>query len=172
MGKTVSSPKKSAAAGSLTVRRARAGDVPAICGLINAYAAQSLLLPRSPEEIASQLPHFRVCLSPSGKLLGCCALQRYSDVLAEIRSLAVVRESHGRGVGSALVRHCLRAARRQGLRKVFALTYSVEFFGKVGFAVVDKETLPDKIWKDCANCSRRLHCRETAMAVEYPPASK
>ena len=44
-----------------------------------------------------------------------------------------------------------------------ALTYQVEFFERLGFHKVAKETLPRKIWTDCLNCPKFPDCDETAL---------
>ena len=38
------------------------------------------------------------------------------------------------------------------------------FFQRFGFVQVDRTALPDKIYKDCANCPRLNACDEFAMA--------
>ena len=52
------------------------------------------------------------------------------------------------------------------LLRVFALTYQVEFFHKLGFEEIDKTLLPQKIWADCIKCVKFPDCDETAMI--YP----
>jgi amino-acid N-acetyltransferase len=37
------------------------------------------------------------------------------------------------------------------------------FFEKIGFVRVDTETLPMKVWSDCANCPKQDHCDEVAL---------
>jgi len=44
-----------------------------------------------------------------------------------------------------------------------------EFFGKMGFTVVDKELLPDKMYKDCLRCPRLHACDEIAMYMGELP---
>jgi len=86
--------------------------------------------------------------------------------MAEIRSLAVVKGYQGQKLGSRLVLACLEEARALGIRKVFVLTYVEGFFAKMGFKVVEKSTLPHKIWADCLRCSKYPDCDETAMILD------
>ena len=44
-----------------------------------------------------------------------------------------------------------------------SLTYEQSFFEKMNFSVVDKETLPLKVWSDCVRCPKRDGCDEIAM---------
>jgi amino-acid N-acetyltransferase len=44
-----------------------------------------------------------------------------------------------------------------------SLTYEQQFFEKLGFEVVAKETLPLKVWSDCIRCPKRDGCDEIAM---------
>jgi amino-acid N-acetyltransferase len=66
----------------------------------------------------------------------------------------------------SLVEACLKEARSLGLRKVFALTYAEGFFLRIGFRVVEKSTLPHKVWGDCLKCPKFPECDETAMVLE------
>jgi amino-acid N-acetyltransferase len=53
--------------------------------------------------------------------------------LAEVRTLAVDPSVRGEGVGHALLERLLDRARELGVRRVFCLTFEVDFFGKHGF---------------------------------------
>ena len=146
----------------MNIRPAKISDVPFIEELIQSYAKEMLLLPRTRLSIIESLPVFRVA-EEDGQLLGCGALHVLWDDLAEMRSLAVVREARGKGVGTALVQHFLKMAEELGIRRVFALTYEQRFFARNQFLVVDKNTLPQKVWKDCINCPKLTSCDEVAM---------
>ncbi len=43
------------------------------------------------------------------------------------------------------------------------LTYKPEFFGTLGFAQVEKMTLPHKVWNECYRCPKFPDCDEVAM---------
>ena len=53
--------------------------------------------------------------------------------LAEIRSLAVVPEFQGKGVGRLLVEECVERARKRDVLEVMAITSSEVFFRSCGF---------------------------------------
>ncbi|MFO7263981.1 MAG: N-acetyltransferase [Bacillota bacterium] len=146
----------------MQVRPARVGDVIFIEQLLRYYADRSLLLPRSRLSIIESLPCFKV-VEENGELLGCGALHVLWDDLAEVRSLAIVPQAKGRGLGKMLVEAFVREAESMGIRRVMALTYQQAFFEKCGFHVVDRSTLPQKVWKDCLNCAKRFACDEIAM---------
>ena len=147
-----------------TLRKAKVSDVSQMADLINSYAAQGEMLPKSLYQIYQSLRDF-VVVEESGQIVGCGALHIVWDDLAEIRSLAVVEERWGNGLGRQMVTCLLEEARRLGLPTVFALTYREEFFKKMGFQVVDKDTLPRKIWVDCIDCLKFPHCDETAVVL-------
>lgn len=149
------------------IRRATAGDVPAIYELVNRFAAKGDLLPRSLDELYERLRDF-VVWEEGGAIAGVCSLWVYQADLAEIRSLAVREESGGRGIGSRLTEACLQEAAALGIRRVFTLTYKPHFFERLGFRVVDKLSLPQKIWKDCIVCAKFPQCDETALMIEIP----
>lgn len=44
-----------------------------------------------------------------------------------------------------------------------SLTYEQRFFARLGFEVVEKESLPLKVWTDCIKCPKNENCDEIAM---------
>lgn len=146
----------------IEVRGAGVADVPVIQRLINGYAAEGVMLPRSLHSIYGQLRDHEVAVE-DGEILGCVALSIVWEDLAEVRSLAVAKGSQGRGIGTMLVERCLREARDLGIRRVFVLTFVPEFFARHGFSVVEKSELPHKIWRECVHCVHFPDCDEVAL---------
>jgi amino-acid N-acetyltransferase len=148
-------------------------DVGDIALLISYFYGLKLMLARSEADILASLPFFTVAkyLDPSGKmpprLVGCSAIYCYSEFLGELRSLGVHPDYQGIGLGKALVGETLSHAKKNGLTKVFTLTMEIEFFKRCGFHEVDKEVLPEKIWKDCLGCGSFPSCHETALSIEF-----
>ncbi len=147
----------------MTIRKAKCDDARAICSLINRYAEQGLMLHRSLESIYGSIREFLVAEDDSGELLGCVACDVFWRDLAEVKSLAVAPAARGRGVGSALVGEALEDARRLGVGRLFALTYERAFFERLGFEVVDRQKLPEKVWRECISCPKADQCDEIAM---------
>lgn len=81
----------------------------------------------------------------AGEPRGVVGLQLASDV-ALLRSLAVVHQARGQGLGAALVRHAEAHARRQGVRTLFLLTTdAAAFFARHGYEVVPRASAPPGI---------------------------
>lgn len=146
----------------MKVRNAAVNDVDTIYSLISHYAQFDKMLFRSKAYIFDNLQMFSVA-EADGKVVGCCALAVIWADLAEIKSLAVDEEYQNKGIGRALVEKAVEQAKNLGVQKVFALTLVPEFFEKFGFAVVNKKTLPMKVWSDCAKCTKQENCDETAV---------
>ena len=146
----------------MKVRSANVSDVKAIHALINCYAERDQMLFRSMADIYKNLQAFFV-VEENSQVIGCCALEVIWSDLAEIKSLAVDEQHKGRGAGAMLVNAAVEQAKRLCLPKVFGLTLKPQFFEKLGFATVDKGTLPMKVWSDCARCSKQQNCDETAV---------
>ena len=53
-------------------------------------------------------------------------------------------------------------AKKLGIKRIFALTLSPDFFKKYGFKKIDKSMLPQKIWTDCFVCPKFSKCDEVA----------
>jgi amino-acid N-acetyltransferase len=154
------------------IREARVTDVPAIGALIEHYARQGLLLPKPLGRIYEALRTF-VVWEEDGRVLGCGRLDIVWEDLAEVGSLAVHESLRGRGAGTAIVEALVEEARDLGIPRLFALTYQVRFFEKIGFQVIPKQDLPHKIWKDCLGCAKYDRCDEVAMqrVLEEVPRS-
>jgi amino-acid N-acetyltransferase len=146
----------------LTVRKAVMHDIPPILDLINGYAARGVMLPRTEFELSEAIRDFTVVIRDE-QLLGCGALHFYSPTTAEIRSLAVAESAKTHGVGRKLVEALVTEAVTYELDAIFAFTYVVEFFHKVGFHVVERGVLPLKAWKDCLRCPKFQACDEIAV---------
>jgi len=149
----------------LIVQKATLADAEGIYGLVKEFAAKDEMLFRSMEEICTRIRDFFVARR-GRDVVGMVSLHIWDAGLAEVRSLAVAEPCRGRGVGRALVEAALGEARDLGIKRVFALTYAADFFLKMGFHVVDKATLPQKIWGDCVECRKFPGCDETAMLVD------
>jgi len=142
-------------------------DVKGIHQLIADYARKGDMLPRSLADIYENLRDYFVFEEDGGELVGSAAIHIMWEDLAEVRSLAVRDGKMRRGVGTQLVESCISEAIMLGIERVFALTYKPEFFEKLGFHVVDKAELPQKIWTDCLKCSKFPDCDEVALVADF-----
>jgi len=149
------------------IRKARMSDVKGIHGLIAEYARKGDMLPRSLADIYENLRDYFIFEDDDGGLVGSAAIHIMWEDLAEVRSLAVREGKMRRGIGTQLVESCISEAIVLGIGRVFALTYKPEFFEKLGFHVVDKAELPQKIWTDCLKCSKFPDCDEVALVADF-----
>ena len=149
-------------------RRAKSRDAAAIHALIAHYSAQGLLLPRAEEEIRRNISHF-LAYEEKGRVVACVALENYGTDLAEIRSLAVAPEFRGRGIGERMIGFALEEARRREIPRVFAVTQAPQFFLRQGFEAVERQSLTEKIARDCHACPKRRSCRLTAVVATVIP---
>ena len=149
------------------IRKARMSDVKGIHGLIAEYARKGDMLPRSLADIYENLRDYFVFEEGDGELVGSAAIHIMWEDLAEVRSLAVRDGKMRRGIGTRLVESCISEAIMLGIDRVFALTYKPGFFEKLGFHIVDKAELPQKIWADCLKCSKFPDCDEVALVADF-----
>ncbi len=154
-------------------------EVSAIAALVNGFAAQNLMLPRTEESILQSLPDWLVALArpepnpaepnPAPRrgcpqLLGCGSLVALTEQLVEIRSLAVAPAGQGQGIGRRIVEELVQVATARGYAQICALTLQESFFEKLGFDVVDRWSISPKLWQDCIYCPKFHHCDEVAVA--------
>ena len=146
------------------IRKAVLQDARQIHRLLLTYAKDGLVLPRSLMEIFEAIRDFYVYVDQE-QVVGAAALNICWEDLAEVRSLVVNTKFSGRGIGHQLVQACLDEARLLGIGRVFALTYQQTFFEKLGFTVIEKSELPQKIWGDCIKCAKFPECDEIALSL-------
>ncbi len=149
----------------MRIRKAELRDVPAIFDLINRFAHERVMLPRTLPDLYENMWSFTVA-EEAGRVVGCGALKFYNHDLAEIRSLCVETARESRGVGTALVERLLDEAESYGLKDVFALTLVPAFFRRGGFRETRREKFPQKISQDCAHCELAACCAEKTVTLE------
>ena len=160
-------PEIPALAGPIDIRNGRMQDIPALLALINEYAAQGIMLPRTEFEMAENIRDFVVAYS-GPHLVACGALHFYSPTVAEVRSLAVHPSCKKHNLGRDIVLALEKDALHHQLQSLFAFTYVEGFFNKMGYKVVDRGELPLKAWKDCLRCPKFQACDEIAMVKVLP----
>jgi len=149
-----------------TIRPARVGDVARICELVNYYAERGLMLHRSLESTYECLRDFLVAEDGDRRIVGCVAVSVFWSDLAEVRSMAVDPDRTGNGIGSRLLSAAIKDAATLGIRRIFTLTYEQDFFARQGFEVIDRQKLPEKVWRACISCPKADACDEIAMMLQ------
>jgi N-acetylglutamate synthase-like GNAT family acetyltransferase len=152
----------------MRTRRAKISNVPAIHSLVAHYAAQGLLLPRAAEEIRANIDHF-IVQEDGHRVVSCLSLESYGADLAEIRSIAVNPENRGQGLGARLIAFALAEARRRGIARVLAVTHAPQFFERQGFTAAARQSLTEKIERDCRTCSQQRTCKLVAVIATVIP---
>jgi N-acetylglutamate synthase-like GNAT family acetyltransferase len=152
----------------MRTRRAKISDTASIHSLVAQYAAQGLLLPRDAEEIRAKIGHF-IVQEENSRVVSCLSLESYGADLAEIRSIAVDPENRGQGLGARLIASALNEARRRGIARVFAVTHAPQFFERQGFALAARQSLTEKIERDCRACSQQRTCKLVAVIATVIP---
>jgi amino-acid N-acetyltransferase len=117
---------------SVVVRRARTGDVLAIRALVDVYAVDGIMLDKAMVTLYEDVQEFDVA-ELDGQIVGCGALHVLWSDLAEVRTVAVDPSHRKRGIGHLLIESLLQRARDLDVRRVFCLTFEVDFFAAHGF---------------------------------------
>jgi amino-acid N-acetyltransferase len=133
-------------ADAVVVRPAHTYDVATIRRLVNAYTADGRLLAKAPVTLFEDVQEF-VVAEQDGQVVGCGALHVLWEDLAEVRTLAVDPTSTGRGIGSRLLTTLLERARTLGIRRVFCLTFEVEFFARHGFHEIEGTPVTHEVFE-------------------------
>lgn len=115
------------------VRPARTSDIAAIADLCGPLIQSRVLLGKERVELYESVQEFLVAQDPAGNVVGCGALHVMWEDLGEVRTLAVAESVQGQGVGKAILDSLVARAKDLGLRRLFCLTFEVDFFTKNGF---------------------------------------
>ncbi len=129
------------------VRRARTADVKVIRELIDEYTEQRILLSKATVTLYEDVQEF-VVAEVAGEVVGCGALHVLWEDLAEVRTLAVHQDLRGQGIGGQLLRHLLDTARAVGVKRVFTLTFEVDFFAAHGFAEIEGAPVSHEVYEE------------------------
>jgi amino-acid N-acetyltransferase len=155
---------------ALSLRKARMSDIRAIAQLINGFARNGIMLPRTEFELSESIRDFTVVAS-GDRVIGCAALHFYGPTIAEVRSLAVDPAYQKSGAGRVLMEALEQEAHEYDLDGMFAFTYVAGFFSKLGYQEVERGELPLKAWKDCLRCPKFQACDETAVLKVLRPGA-
>lgn len=147
----------------LEIRKASMADMSYIHARL--LEGAGVLLSRSLPNLYKHVRDFHVACLPDGELVGFNALSIVWDDLAEVRSLFLEPNLRGKGIGKKLVEIGMNEIKVLGIRRVFTLTYNTPFFSSLGFEILAKESLPQKVWADCVNCPKFPDCDEIAMVT-------
>jgi amino-acid N-acetyltransferase len=132
---------------TVTVRPAQTRDVADIRRLVDLYAAKRILLDKATVTLYEDVQEFLVA-ETAGRVVGCGAVHVMWEDLAEVRTLAVDPDARGTGVGHLLLDRLLDRARDIGVRKVFCLTFEVEFFSAHGFHAIEGEPVEPDVYDE------------------------
>ena len=133
---------------NVQVRRARTGDVRAIAQLVGGYARERILLDKETVTYFESVQEFQVAVEPGGEVIGCGALHVIWEDLAEVRTLAVAEPWRKSGVGSRLLEVLVQQARDVGVRRLFCLTFEVEFFARHGFVEIEGTPVAPEVYPE------------------------
>lgn len=127
----------------IVVRSARTADVAAIVETSRPLVERRVLMAKEAVSYYESLQEFRIAETRGGEMMGFGALHVMWEDLAEVRTLATRDAWRGHGVGSALLARLLADARELGVRRVFCLTFEVDFFLAHGFHVMENQEAVD-----------------------------
>jgi amino-acid N-acetyltransferase len=156
---------------TMQIRSAAFTDAQGIFDLIKSYPYE--LLPRAISDIVENIDRAIVC-EIEQRVVGTVSWQILPEIGAprrpsvEIKSLAVEAGLVKTGIGTKLVKGAIERIRPLHPAQIIALTFAPNFFRRLGFVEVPKETLMHKIYSGCINCTKYdspFTCPEIAMAL-------
>jgi amino-acid N-acetyltransferase len=132
---------------ALVVRAAKTGDVKKIRKIVDAYTDERRLLFKATVTLFEAVQEF-VVAELDGEVVGCGALHVLWEDLAEVRTVAVLKEMHGKGIGNQIMIKILENAKDIGVKKVFCLTFETKFFGSHGFKEIEGTPVSPEVYQE------------------------
>jgi len=147
--------------------KAKLSDIPEMQKMVISEVKDGIILERNQDEVATNIRSY-VLAKIEEKIVGYAALHIHSSRLAEIRSLIVSKEYRGENIGKKIVEFTLSEAKALNVTgEVLVLTYLPQFFMKMDFIEIAKETIPEhKIWADCIKCIHFPICNEISLVYK------
>jgi amino-acid N-acetyltransferase len=130
---------------SVVIRPAKTSDVKKIRAIVDTYAVERKLLSKETVTLFESVQEF-VVAEVDGAVVGCGALHVLWEDIAEVRTVAVVEQMHGKGVGHLILENILARAKEVGVKKVFCLTFETKFFGSHGFKEIQGAPVDPEIY--------------------------
>ena len=130
---------------SVVIGPAKTSDVKKIRAIVDTYAVERKLLSKETVTLFESVQEFVVAES-DGEVVGCGALHVLWEDIAEVRTVAVVEQMHGKGVGHLILENILARAKEVGVKKVFCLTFETKFFGSHGFKEIQGAPVEPEIY--------------------------
>jgi amino-acid N-acetyltransferase len=118
------------------LRPARTSDIVAIQAMRAPLVDTNVLLQHQLVSLYERVQEFVVAEAKDGQIIAAGALHVMWGDLAEVRSLVVDQNARGLGLGKAVVEALVERAYTLGIRRVFCLTFEVDFFVRCGFDVI------------------------------------
>ena len=131
----------------VNIRPARTSDVKAIRQLVDSYAAPGQMLSKETVTLYESVQEFTVA-EVDGKVIGCGALHVLWDDLAEVRTVAVDKDFHKKGIGHQLLENIIERAREVGVERIFCLTFQTKFFGRHGFVEIEGTPVAPDVYQE------------------------
>lgn len=148
---------------NLSFEKPTLSQIPEMQQVVLKEIQNGIILNRSNDEVATNIRSYTI-VRFEGNIIGFCALHIHSMNLAEIRSLVISEEYRGQSIGQQLIDVVLKEAKALNVAQVLTLTYKQSFFEKLGFRVIEKESIPEhKIWADCIKCKHFPRCDEISL---------
>ena len=138
----------------LTIRAARKADVEAVCQLLDTVG---LITDGVAEHIGTYVVAFE-----GDRLVACGGSEAY-QYAALIRSIAVLPDYRGRGLGRRIVRELLDRLSSHGLREFYLLTIDADaYFRKRGFKPIDRDEIHPQLLE---SAELKGACPDTAICM-------
>ncbi len=153
------------------VRQAVFTDVRSIYLIIKGNS--DMLVPRSMSDVVQHIDRFLVAES-NGEVIGTIAYEFLPEIgdpqrtSVELQSVCVKTEWRKHGVGKLLVGKQIERLLPLRPYQIVVLTFAENFFEKLGFRVVPKESMMHKLYMGCINCTKHespFTCPEKAMVL-------
>lgn len=144
MGETVTSNdwKRRVSRPAIVVDPARIQDAAEISRILSANFSHRGLFQASASRVSSSISDFLIARDVTGRIVGCAAVHRDGEGLAQLHSVAVLPGYQNADVGKRLISAAVQFATSAGIKRLWGATERPVYFAYYGFRPISRWRLP------------------------------
>lgn len=130
---------------NIQLRKATVNDIQKILFLLSSNYEGMSLFQQTEKEIRKNIYDFILAEDEKGKVIGCAALHKYNNDIAEILAVSVLPENKNSGIGKSLITKCIDNAVFNNINLLWLATSKPGYFSRYKFQPISKWSLPANI---------------------------
>ena len=98
--------------------------------------------------------HYLIARDYNGQVVGVIGLIIWAAGLIEVVSHVIDSKHRHQGIGTQLLNHAIKEAKKFGYKSLFLCTTETEYYQQLGFMICGPSKYTEKIRRDCQDCPK------------------